>query len=98
MIDLAITVKLEGETDHWTVRPNAGTLLAFERHYGSAVSSAGEALATGRLEYVAFLAWEARRKGGNTVAPFDKFLTQIEELDVDTAAGETPLAESQSPT
>jgi len=98
MLDIAITIKLESDSEPWTVYPTTGTLLAFERHYGSAVTSAGEALATGRLEYVAFLAWESRRKAGHTVPPFDKFQLQIEDLDIDTSAGDRPLAEGQSPT
>lgn len=96
MFDAALTVTLEsGES--FTARPNAGTILAMEQYYGSKIESGLAAIQTMRLEYLCWLAWECRRKSGETVPPFEKFWPQVENIEVEDNST-TPLAVEEPPT
>lgn len=88
MIDLTLTVELEdGET--WQVRPKLGTFIKFERQFNTPVSTAFNEPS---LEHLAWLAWEGSRKMGRTVPPFDKFVDQLADLDLES--DETPLVDT----
>jgi len=50
-----------------------------------------------RLEYLSWLAWECRRKSGETVPPFEKFWPQIVNIEVEDDS-KTPLAVEEPPT
>jgi len=93
MIDLEISVTLTGE-DPFTVRPNMGTILALERHYK--LPSGITAIQSMKIEYLAWLAWEKRRHDGDTVAPFPKFMDQLEDLEFEAA--DDPLVETEPAT
>lgn len=89
MIDLDITATLTGE-DPFTVRPNMGTILALERHYK--LESGITAIQSMKVEYLTWLAWEKRRHDGGTVAPFPKFMDQLEDLEFES--DDAPLVET----
>ena len=97
MIDLAITVPLEGEAEPFTARPNTGTLLALEEHYGSKIESGIAAIQSMRLEYIAFLAWECTRRAGRTVPPFEQDRRKLGDIDFGNNS-EAPLAVEEPPT
>jgi len=97
MIDLAITVTLEGETEPFTARPNTGTLLAMEEHYGAKIESAIAAIQTMRLEYITFLAWECQRRAGQTVPPFEQYRRKVVDIEFENNS-EAPLAVEEPPT
>ena len=59
MLDLAISSRLDNESEPVVTRPNMGTLLKLERAFK--LESAPEALRTPKLEHLAWLAWESRR-------------------------------------
>ena len=79
MIDLNIRVDLDG--DSWTVKPSIGTFVKFERHFKLPIS----ALSNGALalEHLVWLAWEQARHEGKSVPPFDQFIEQVENLEMD---------------
>mgnify|MGYP003961343689 FL=1 len=85
MIDLTLTVELE-DGEKWQVRPKLGTFIKFERQFKTPVSTAFNEPA---LEHLAWLAWEGSRKDGRTVPPFDKFVDNLVDLDLES--DDTPL-------
>ena len=88
MIDLTLTVELE-DGEKWQVRPKLGTFIKFERQFKTPVSTA---LNEPALEHLAWLAWEGSRKDGRTVPPFDKFVDQLVDLDLES--DDTPLVDT----
>ena len=80
MIDLNIRVQLEDGTE-WAVKPSIGTFVKFERHFKLSI----QALSNGSLalEHLVWLAWEQARHEGKTVPPFDQFIEQVGNLEVD---------------
>jgi hypothetical protein len=88
MIDLTLTVELE-DGEKWQVRPKLGTFIKFERQFKTPVSTAFNEPA---LEHLAWLAWEGSRKDGRTVPPFDKFVDNLVDLDLES--DDTPLVDT----
>ena len=88
MIDLTLTVELE-DGEKWQVRPKLGTFIKFERQFKTPVSTAFNEPA---LEHLAWLAWEGSRKDGRTVPPFDKFVDNLVDLDLER--DDTPLVDT----
>ena len=92
MIDLSLSVTLDSG-EQWTVKPSVGTYIKFERHFKKPVTSLGAEVA---LEHLAWLAWEQARHEGRPVALFDKFIDQVENLEM--VSDDNPLPETASPT
>ena len=88
MSDLTLTVELE-DGEKWQVRPKLGTFIKFERQFKTPVSTAFNEPA---LEHLAWLAWEGSRKDGRTVPPFDKFVDNLVDLDLES--DDTPLVDT----
>ena len=90
MLDLAISSRLDNESEPVVTRPNMGTLLKLERAFK--LESAPEALRTPKLEHLAWLAWESRRPAGLVVPTWEKFFDSVVDLDVENE-NDTPLAD-----
>jgi hypothetical protein len=80
MIDLTIHVELDNG-DKWSTKIKLSTIIKFERKYKI---SAAKAISPDGvyLEYMAWLAWEQTRRDGRTVPVFDKFVDEIDDLEV----------------
>ena len=95
MLDVSISSRLENETEPVTTRATFGTLLKLEQFFK--LDSAIEAVQTGKLEYMAWLAWESRRHAGMTVPPWERFFDTIEDCNLESD-NDVPLAEEAPPT
>jgi len=94
MLDLSITTRLEGEDEPIRSNPNMGTVLRMELYFK--LDSGIEALQRMKLEHLCWLAWECRRSDGLTVPPFDKFRSQLADMDFETD-NDRPLADEGPP-
>ena len=56
-----------------------GTQVAWERHFGRAISTMAEGTSA---ENIAFLAWDAAKRAGVTPLDFDGFLDTLEDIDM----------------
>ena len=78
-----VTVRRSGEVT--TVKVTPAVIVAFERQYGVGV---GQAFTENmKMEHLMWLAWEAERKSGAVVKPFDEWIEQLDavpELHVDS--------------
>jgi hypothetical protein len=92
MIDLTISLTLD-TGDQWTVKPSIGTYVKFERHFKKPITSLGSEIA---LEHLVWLGWEQSRHEGRAVAVFDKFIDQVENLEM--VSDDNPLPETALPT
>lgn len=84
-LDIRLTVILEGE-DPYQVDITAGTIIAAERFFKK---PAPELFGNISIEAMAWLAWEQTRKSGTTVAPFDRWIENLVDIETDDAG---PLA------
>ena len=77
-----VTVRRSGETV--TVKVTPAVIVAFERHWKTGVGQAfNENM---KMEHLMWLGWEAERRSGTAVKPFDEWIDQLDaipELDVD---------------
>lgn len=94
MLDLSITTRLEGEDEPIRSNPNMGTVLRMELYFK--LDSGIEALQRMKLEHLAWLAWECRRSDGFTVPPFEKFRSQLVDMDFETD-NDRPLVDEEPP-
>lgn len=78
----SVTVRRSGEVT--TVKVTPAVIVAFERQYNVGV---GQAFTENmKMEHLMWLAWEAHRRSGAGVKPFDEWVEQLDsipELDVD---------------
>ena len=78
-----VTVRRSGEVT--TVKVTPAVIVAFERQYKVGV---GQAFTENvKMEHLMWLAWEAERKSGTPVKPFDEWIEQLDavpELNVDS--------------
>jgi hypothetical protein len=75
---MVVTVVRAGDQrETFTVKP--ATIVAFERHFGVGLG----ALSTdARMEYIYWLTWEAERRSGAVVKPFDGWLEDVEDVEL----------------
>ena len=77
-----VTVRRSGESN--TVKVTPAVIVAFERHWKLGI---GQAFTENmKMEHLMWLAWEAERKSGAVVKPFDEWIDQLDavpELNVD---------------
>jgi hypothetical protein len=80
----------DGTTKGLAIKPV--TIVAFERQFGVGL---GAAMQGGRMEYVYWLAWDAEKRGGAIVKPFDGWVEDIEDVDIedDAVPTEAPTVE-----
>jgi hypothetical protein len=84
-----ITVKKQdGNPETYNVTPR--TIVAFERHFkvGLASAFANEQ----KMEHLYWLGWDAERVAGKVVPLFDRWLEEVETVDIDLDTA--PLGET----
>lgn len=72
--------KTDGVENTFTVTPT--TIVAFERNFktGLAAAFANEQ----KMEHLFWLGWDAERRAGNVVKPFDEWLEGISFAQIET--------------
>ena len=87
----------DGTTSHLVVKP--ATVVAFEREHNVGLG----ALSTDRrMSYIYWLAWDAEKRTGKVVKPFDGWLDEIVDVDLEDdaaplgPAAPTPLSSPDS--
>jgi hypothetical protein len=87
---MKITVEhVDGTTVDLTVKPV--TIVAFERQFGVGLGALQQ---DGRMEYVYWLAWDSEKRAGRVVKPFDGWLEDVADIDVDDEPA--PLLETEA--
>lgn len=78
-----VTVRRSGEVT--TVKVTPAVIVAFERQHNIGI---GQAFTENmKMTHLMWLAWEAERKSGAVVKPFDEWIEQLDavpELNVDS--------------
>jgi hypothetical protein len=90
ILKLTVT-KLDGTEKTYSVLPV--TKVAFEREFKCGLGTMKE---TQREEQVYWLAWDATKRAGEVVKPFDDWINDL--LDVTVQDEDAPLGEGTSPT
>lgn len=94
MIGSTIRVSVNGEVHTAPLRP--AVIVAFERQYKLGWLAAFTN--PDRLEHQLWIAWEALRRHGIAVKPFDEFVSEVDglpEIDAGAKVGSGPLSETR---
>lgn len=87
---MVVTVVREGD-QRSTYHIKPATIVSFERHFGTGLG----ALSTdARMEYIYWMAWEAERRTGVVVKPFDGWIEDVEDVEL---ADDAPLTQGATP-
>lgn len=95
MIGSTISVSLDGVRKSAPIRPSV--IVAFERQWrvGWLSAFSGE---DSKIEHQCWVMWEAMKRDGQVVKPFDDFVNEIEDLPTIEAMGREgtgPLPETR---
>jgi hypothetical protein len=92
-VSMKLTVERnDGSSDTYTIKPV--TIVAFERQFATGIGS----LETDRrMEYLYWLAWDAEKRAGKIVKPFDGWLDEIADVDPVDEAAAGPLSPAAIP-
>lgn len=82
--------RADGTTQTYPVLPV--TIVAYERHFSQGMGQFGVDM---RMEHLYWLAWDAEKRTGAVVKPFDGWLEEIANVEAEDES--RPLAEGASP-
>lgn len=74
--------KTDGSSRTVPITPKV--IVAFEREFKCGLSSAFDDKRDPKMEHIYWLAWKAEHFSGHVVKPFDEYLGEIDEIDIET--------------
>lgn len=93
MIAMKLTVVTVEGHETFPVTPKAQ--VEFERHWKTGI---GKAFTTDqKLEHLYWLAWKSKHLAGGVVKPFDNWLDDVLDVQIDTSEATVPFDETASP-